>query len=106
MVKISVKLCSSFLKILFILANSIDPDEMPPYASLHLGLHCLSKYLFITIQNEELMRLKRIGPRIHTATYTSCINLPYVVHKIAMSKLANTNGNDRQSVFFVLITSD
>ena len=79
---------------------------MPPDAAFHLGLHCLPKYLFIGIQNEELMRLKRVRPRILTATYTSCINLPYVVHKIAMSKLANTNGNDRQSVFFVLITSD
>ena len=34
-------------------ANSADPDEMPPYAAFHLGLHCLSKYLFIGIQNEK-----------------------------------------------------
>ena len=26
--------------------NSADPDEMPPYAAFHLGLHCLPKYLF------------------------------------------------------------
>ena len=25
----------------FVLANSADPDEMPPYAAFHLGLHCL-----------------------------------------------------------------
>ena len=31
------------LKIVCILANSADPDEMQHYA---LGLHCLSKYLF------------------------------------------------------------
>ena len=34
------------LKIAVILANSVDPDEMPPYAGLHLSLHCLPKYLF------------------------------------------------------------
>ena len=28
----------------FVLANSVDPDEMPHYAAFHLGLHCLSKY--------------------------------------------------------------
>ena len=31
------------LKINFILANSADPDEMPPYAAFHQGLHCLLK---------------------------------------------------------------
>ena len=40
------------LKIGFILANSADPDEMPPYAAFHLGFHCLPKYLFTGIQNE------------------------------------------------------
>ena len=30
------------LKIVFILANSEDPDEMPPYVAFHLGLHSLS----------------------------------------------------------------
>ena len=30
-----------FLKIYIIIANSADPDEMPPYAAFHLGLHCL-----------------------------------------------------------------
>ena len=33
------------LKIVFILANSADSDEMPHYAAFHLGLHCLTKYL-------------------------------------------------------------
>ena len=30
----------------FVLANSVDPDEMLLYAAFHLGLHCLLKYLF------------------------------------------------------------
>ena len=29
------------LKILFVLANSVDPDEMLCYAEFHLGFHCL-----------------------------------------------------------------
>ena len=34
------------LKILFIIANSADTDEMPHYAAFHLGLCCLPKYPF------------------------------------------------------------
>ena len=29
------------LKIYFTLTNSVDPDEMQQYATIHLGLHCL-----------------------------------------------------------------
>ena len=29
------------LMIDFVLEKSADPDEMPPYAAFHLGLHCL-----------------------------------------------------------------
>ena len=31
-------------KVDFVLANSADPDEMPPNKSFHLGLHCLPKF--------------------------------------------------------------
>ena len=41
------------LKIVFFLANSADPDEMPPYAAFHLGLHCLQKHQFTSIQNKK-----------------------------------------------------
>ena len=34
------------LKVVLILANSADPDEMQHYAAFHLGLHCLPKYPF------------------------------------------------------------
>ena len=34
------------LKVVLILANSADPDEMQHYAAFHLGLHCLPKNLF------------------------------------------------------------
>ena len=34
------------LKVVFILANSSDPDEMQHYAVFHLGLHCLPKNTF------------------------------------------------------------
>ena len=44
LVKISIKFDIFLsLKIVFILANSADPDEMLPYAAFHLGLHCLLK---------------------------------------------------------------
>ena len=43
---------SDSLKIVLILANSADPDEMLPNAAFHLGLHCLPKYLFTGIQKE------------------------------------------------------
>ena len=33
-----------FSEIVFVLANSVDPDEMLHYAAFHLGLHCLPKY--------------------------------------------------------------
>ena len=33
-----------FVIILFISANSEDPDEMPHFVVFHLGLHCLPKY--------------------------------------------------------------
>ena len=34
------------LKIAFVLANSVDPDEMSHYTAFHVGLHCLPKYMF------------------------------------------------------------
>ena len=37
-------LCILSLKNVFILANSVDPDEMQHYAAFHLGLQCLPKY--------------------------------------------------------------
>ena len=36
-------------EIIFVLANSVDPDETPHSAALHLGLHCLSKYLKVPV---------------------------------------------------------
>ena len=34
------------LKIVCVLANSVDPDEMLRYAAFHLGLHCLPNDTF------------------------------------------------------------
>ena len=39
--------------IVFIITNSAEPDEMPPYASFNLGLHNLPKNLFTGIQNKQ-----------------------------------------------------
>ena len=38
--------CFSSLKITFVLANSVDPDEILHYVALYLGLHCLLNDLF------------------------------------------------------------
>ena len=34
------------LKVVLILSNSEDPDEMQHYAAFHPGLHCLQKYMY------------------------------------------------------------
>ena len=41
------------MKIVLILANSADPDEMQDDAAFHLGVHCLQKYLFRSFQNTK-----------------------------------------------------
>ena len=38
---ISKQKCSFSLKITFVLANGVDPDEMPHYAAFNLDLLCL-----------------------------------------------------------------
>ena len=40
------KNCIFSLKMDFVMANSVDPDEMPHDAAFHQGLHCLPKHLF------------------------------------------------------------
>ena len=42
-----------YLKIVFILANSADLDEIMHDAAFGLGLQCLQMYLFFVIQNED-----------------------------------------------------
>ena len=37
------------MKIVLILANSMDPDEMPQSVTLQLGHHCLKTYPFTQI---------------------------------------------------------
>ena len=37
----SNKFAFLYLKLYFVLVNSVDPDEMPYYAGSLLGLHCL-----------------------------------------------------------------
>ena len=45
------------------LANGKDPDEMPPYAAFHQGLHyLLINYLPVT-------RMKRVNPLLHSNAF-------------------------------------
>ena len=48
-----------FLLIVFILANSADIAEMPLNVASHLGLHCLSMYLFMRVLNGVLLYKKK-----------------------------------------------
>ena len=52
-----------FLKIVFILTNSADHDEILLYVAFHQGLHCWPKYRFMVIKNEQgvcLLIIKRL----------------------------------------------
>ena len=51
------------LKIFFIIANSADPDEMPPSVAFHLCLHCLPKYPFTGIQHEKRVKAETCEQR-------------------------------------------
>ena len=42
------------LTFFIILANSADPDEMPPYVAFHLGFQCFPKYLCTGIFNKRV----------------------------------------------------
>ena len=42
-----------FLNYLISLKTVQTVNEMPHHAAFHLGLHCLTKYLFADIQNEK-----------------------------------------------------
>ena len=53
---ISTKIVFLSLKIYFVLANSVDPDEMLQYAAFHLGLHCLSKYAFRGFSGPQMVK--------------------------------------------------
>ena len=50
-----LKLCCIHVPIYcFVLANSADFREIPPYVAFHLDIHCLPKYLLFTgIQNKK-----------------------------------------------------
>ena len=49
--------------------HSADPDETPHYAALHLGLHCLSLYLFWGLRSSKGVSRDLREPTITTAVY-------------------------------------
>ena len=67
------------LKIVLILANNADPDEMQHYAAFHLGLHCLPKYMGFPvykrligaypIKRNSMIFLTGSNKNIHTHSY-------------------------------------
>ena len=58
--KIKLQLFS--LKITFVLANSVDPDEMPHYAAFNLGILCLqllSQIKYAITERNQLGNIKK-----------------------------------------------
>ena len=45
------------LKIVFILADCADPNEMMSLVAYYLGLCCLPNYLFTSIQNVKVLKI-------------------------------------------------
>ena len=45
------------LIIVSVLANSVDPDEMPHVAAFYLGLHCLPKYHLRGFQYTKILKM-------------------------------------------------
>ena len=76
-VKISPKNISFvFQKVDFVLANSVDPDEMQRYAAFHLSQHCLPKKLALkgfpvhkgltpSLQNQMFLKHKSVSCHIY-----------------------------------------
>ena len=50
------------LRVLFVLANRVDPAEMPQYVGFHQGLHCLPKYSF---RSHQYTRVKGNALNLH-----------------------------------------
>ena len=61
------------LKIVFILANTADPDEMPPYAAFHLGFHCL---LFSKVPDFWNLERKRVKARRNLMPFLIYFSFP------------------------------
>ena len=65
--KFQIKIVLLLLKIVFILANSVDLDEMPHYAAFHLGLHCLPECSF-----RSLYYYTKTGPLSAVSIVSDC----------------------------------
>ena len=44
------------LKVVLILANSTDPDEMQQFAAFHLGLHCLDQSTRLGVSSKRTVQ--------------------------------------------------
>ena len=69
------------MKIVLILANSTDPDEMQHYAAFYLGLHCLPKYPFIGVSSIQRVKQYIEGPALKCIRELNLSILDYKVLK-------------------------
>ena len=86
-----------FLKIIFVLANSVDPDEMLHYAAFHLDLHCLTKCTFRSHWYTKGLRAKicniwYLDPDPHISRKNLNSTLNYHAHLLVFSE-HNTEGH-------------
>ena len=66
-VKISINYVFQSLKLTLILANSADPDEMPPYAAFHLV------FIFCKSTGLSVSSMKRVKVLLDWHQSTKCI---------------------------------
>ena len=69
---LQIKLYFFSLKIFLVLANSVDPDEMPHCAAFHLGLQCLSK---VHIFQSSYFICNHLQSHIYIHTITDLTNM-------------------------------
>ena len=69
-----------YLKIVFVLANSEEPDAMPHFVAFHLSCHCLPKSLVFKGLNYDLSYDVASGSEI---TPCNKIDKPLVVYRFS-----------------------
>ena len=64
-------------------ANSEDPDEMPHYAAIHLGLHCLLKQN----QSSKKNAITTCNPSIYTMVHPDFIVCSFMENSIGLKRV-------------------
>ena len=71
------------MKVVLILANSVDPDEMQDVAAVHLALHCLPKYRLGVSSIQRVIVLGIKGGLLITVSSNEGSAEPVKMHRLA-----------------------